>query len=99
MKTLFMCAFVVALLGVTGLTALSDTTNRLDSIPLGVTNLFSPQAQATLKPQVYKATPYTCIVLVPKPVDSSALISPPSTNQFAIRTIQPQPPLRLEPVK
>jgi hypothetical protein len=99
MKTLLGCAFVIALLGVTVLTSSSDTTNHLDSIPLGVTNLFSPQAQATLKPQVYKATPYTCIVIVPKPIDPAALIAPPSTNQFAIRTIQPQPPLRLEPVK
>jgi hypothetical protein len=99
MKTLLCCAFVIALLGVTLLTASSDTTNRLDSIPLGVTNLFSPKAQASLKPQVYQAAPYSCIVIVPKPVDSSALVAPASTNQFAIRTIQPQPPLRLESVK
>ena len=99
MKTLLICAFFIALLGATVLTSSSDTTNRLDSIPLGVTNLFSPEAQATLKPQVYKAAPYACIVIVPKPVDTAAIISPPSTNQFAIRTIQPQMPLRLEPVK
>jgi hypothetical protein len=99
MKTLLSCAFVIALLGATVLTSSSDTTNRLDSIPLGVTNLFSAEAQATLKPQVYRAVPYSCIVIVPKPVDTAALIAPPATNQFAIRTIQPQPPLRLEPVK
>jgi hypothetical protein len=99
MKTLLLCAFVITLLGVTALTSSSDATNRLDSIPFGVTNLFSAEAQATLKPQVYKATPYTCFVIVPKPVDTAAIISPPSTNQFTIRTIQPQMPLRLESVK
>jgi hypothetical protein len=99
MKTLFICAFVVALLGVTILNSSSDTTNNLPLIAPEITNLFSPEAQAALKPQVYKATPYTCIVIVPKSVDAAALVSPPSTNQFAIRTIQPQPPLRLEAVK
>jgi hypothetical protein len=99
MKSLLICAFVITLLGVTVFTSSSDTTNRLDSIPPAVTNLFSPEAQATLKPQVYKSTPYTCIVLVPNPVDTAALISPPPTNQFAIRTIQPPQPWRLEPLK
>src|SRR5262245_32869379 len=99
MKTLLICAFVATLLGVAVLTSSSDTTNRVDSIPPAVTNLFSPEAQATLKPEVYKSAPYTCIVIVPKAVDTAALISPPSTNQYAIRTIQPQQPLRLEPVK
>jgi hypothetical protein len=99
MKRLLICAFVVALLGVTILVCSSDTTNSLPLLASGVTNLFSPEAQATLRPQVYKATPYTCIVIVPKSVDTAALISPPSTNQFAIRTILPRQPLRLEPVK
>ena len=105
MKMLFICAVAIALLGVTVLSVSSDTTNSrpsTDSRPLiapGVTNLFSTNAQAALKPQVYQASPYTCIVLVPKPVDTASLISPSSTNQFAIRTIQPQLPLRLEPVK
>jgi hypothetical protein len=98
MKTLLGCAIVIALLGVTALTSSSDTTNRLDSISPAATNLFS-EAQTTLKPQVYRAAPYTCIVIVPKPVDTAALVAPPSTNQFAIRTIQPRQPLRLEPVK
>ena len=64
-----------------------------------MTNLFSVNAQAALKPQVYKAAPYSCIVIVPKSIDASALILPPATNQFAIRTIQPQSPLRLELLK
>lgn len=99
MKTLFICAVVIALLAVTILASRSDNTNSLTLLAPGVTNLFSTNAQATLKPQVYQAAPYSCIVMVPKAVDSSALISPPSTNEFAIRTIQPQPPLRLEPMK
>jgi len=99
MKTRFICALVIALLAVTVLTASSDTTNSLPLLAPGVTNLFSTNAQAALKPQVYQASPYSCIVMVPKDVDNSALISPPSTNQFVIRTIQPQPPLRLEPLK
>jgi hypothetical protein len=104
MKIAFISAFAIALLGVTVLTVSSDTNSRPSTnvIPLiapGVTNLFSTNAQAALKPQVYQASPYSCIVLVPKPVDTAALIAPPSTNQFAIRTIQPQPPIRLEPVK
>jgi len=105
MKILFIGAVAIALLGVIVLTVSSDTTNSLsftNSLPLiapGVTNLFSTNAQAALKPQVYQASPYSCMVLVPKAVDTAALISPPSTNQFAIRTIQPQLPLRLEPVK
>jgi hypothetical protein len=98
MKTLLICAFVIALVGVTVLTSTSGSTNRLDSTQSAVTNLFS-EMQATLKPQVYKSTPYTCIVLVPKSVDTAALISPPSTNQYAIRTIEPAQPLRLESVK
>ena len=99
MKTLFICAFGMALLGVTVLTALSDPTNSLPLIAPGTTNIFSLDAQASLKPQVYRAAPYTCIVVVPKPVDTAALVAPPSTNQFAIRTIEPKLPLRLEPVK
>jgi hypothetical protein len=99
MKLMFICAFVIALLGATVLTVSSDTTNSLPLLAPGVTNLFSTNAQAALKPQSYQASPYSCIVLVPKPVDTASLISPPSTNQFAIRTIQPQLPLRLEPVK
>jgi len=99
MKIAFISAFAIALLGVTLLTASSDTTNSLPLIGPGVTNLFSTNAQAVLKPDVYQASPYSCIVLVPKPVDTAALIAPHSTNQFAIRTIQPQIPLRLEPVK
>jgi hypothetical protein len=99
MKTLFICGFVIALLGVAVLTVSSDTTNTLPLIAPGVTNLFSTNAQAALKPQVYQASPYSCIVVVPKPVDTAALIALPSTDQFALRTIQPQPPLRLEPVK
>jgi hypothetical protein len=105
MKMMFMCAFVIALLGATVLTVSSGTTNNLpftNSLPLiapGVTNLFSTNAQSALKPQVYQASPYACIVVVPKPVDTASLISPSSTNQFAIRTIEPQLPLRLEPVK
>jgi hypothetical protein len=105
MKIAFISALAIGLLGVTALTASSGTTNNLsftNSIPLiapGVTNLFSTNAQAALKPQVYQASPYACIVLVPKPVDTASLISPSSTNQFAIRTIEPQLPLRLEPVK
>jgi hypothetical protein len=99
MKTLLICAVAMALLAVNVLTAPSDTTNSLPLIAPTATNLFSANAQAALKPQVYQAAPYSCIVIVPKPVDTSALISPPSTNQFAIRTIEPHPPLRLEPVK
>jgi hypothetical protein len=99
MKTLLGCGFVIALLAVTVLTASSDTTNSLPLLAPGVTKLFSTNAQAALKPQVYQAAPYSCIVIVPKLVDTAALIAPPSTNQFAIRTIQPQPPLRLDPVK
>ena len=99
MKTLFICAFIMALLGMAVLSASSDTTNSLPLLAPGVTNLFSTNAQATLKPQVYQASPYSCIVIVPKSVDTAALIAPPSTNQFAIRTIEPQPCLRLEPVK
>jgi hypothetical protein len=99
MKPLFICAFVIALLAETVLTAASDTTNSLPLLAPGVTNLFSTNAQAALKPQIYQAAPYSCIVVVPRAVDTSALISPPSTNQYAIRKIEPQPPLRLEPVK
>src|SRR5436190_16582729 len=99
MKPLLICAVVIALFGVIVFTASSDTTNSLPVIAPGVTNLFSTNAQAALKPQVYQAAPYPCIVVVPKAVDTAALISPPSTNQYAIRTIQPDPPLRLEPVK
>jgi hypothetical protein len=99
MKTLFICAFIMALLGMAVLTASSDTTNSLPLLAPGVTNLFSTNAQAMLKPQVYQASPYSCIVIVPRSVDTAMVISPPSTNQFAIRTIEPQPPLRLEPVK
>ena len=99
MKTLFICGFVIALLGAAVLTVSSDTTNSLPLIAPGVTNLFSANAQAALKPQVYQASPYCCIVVVPKPVDTAALVAPPSTDQFALRTIQPQPPLRLEPVE
>jgi hypothetical protein len=99
MKLMFICAFVIALLAATVLTVSSDTTNSLPLIGPGVTNLFSTNAQAALKPQVYQASLYACIVLVPKPVDTASLISPPSTNQFAIRTIQPQLPLQLEPLK
>ena len=98
MKIVCICAIGIALLGATALTVSSDATNSFPSIAPGVTNLFSTNAQAALKPQVYQALPYSCIVLVPKPVDTAALISP-STNQFAIRTIQPQLPLQLEPVK
>lgn len=96
---LFIGALALALLGVTVLTVSSGTTNGLPLLAPGVTNLFSTNAQAALKPQVYQASPYSCIVLVPKPVDTASLISPPSTNQFAIRTIEPTLPLRLEPVK
>jgi len=99
MKTLLGCGFVIALLAVTVLTASSDTTNSLPLLAPAVTNLFSTNAQAALKPQVYQASPYSCIVIVPKSVDTAALIAPPSTNQFAIRTIEPRPCLRLEPVK
>jgi hypothetical protein len=99
MKTLFICAFVITLLGVVMLTASSDTTNGLPWLAPGVTNLFSTNAQATLKPQVYVASPYSCLVLVPKAVDNLALIAPPSTNHYTIRTIEPQPPLRLVPAK
>jgi hypothetical protein len=99
MKTLFICAFIMALLGMAVLTASSDTTNSLPLLAPGVTNLFSTNAQAALKPQVYQASPYSCLVIVPRSVDTAMVISPPSTNQFAIRTIEPQPPLRLEPVK
>lgn len=99
MKTLIICVFVIALLGVAVFAAQSDHTNSLTLIAPGVTNLFSTNAQAALKPQVYQASPYSCIVIVPRSVDTAAVIAPPSTNQFAIRTIQPQLPLRLEPVK
>jgi hypothetical protein len=97
MKTLFICAFIIALLGMAVLTASSDTTNSLPLLAPGVTNLFSTNVQTTLKPQVYQAVPYSCIVVVPKSVDTAIVISPPSTNQFAIRTIEP--PLRLVPLK
>lgn len=104
MKIAMTSAFAVVLLGVTVLTVSSDTNSRpsaniLPLIAPGVTNLFSTNAQGALKPQVYQASPYSCIVLVPKPIDTAALIAPPSTNQFAIRTMEPQLPLRLEPVK
>jgi hypothetical protein len=99
MRTLAICGFAIALLGVAILTSLGDTTNSVPLIPPGVTNLFSTNAQAALRPQVYQAVPYSCIVIVPKPVDTAALISPRSTNQFAIRTIEPHPPLRLELLK
>jgi hypothetical protein len=99
MKTRVICAFVIALLAVTILAARSDNTNSLPLIAPGVTNLFSTNALAALKPQVYLASPYSFVVIVPKPVDSAALIAPPSTSQYAIRTIEPQRPLRLEPVK
>jgi|SRR5882757_2893825 len=99
MKTRFICAFVIALLAVTILAARSDNTNSLPLLAPAVTNLFSTNAQAMLKPQVYQASPYSFIVVVPKAVDTAMVISPPSTNQFAIRTIEPQPPLRLEPLK
>jgi hypothetical protein len=99
MKTLLIFAFVIALLAVTILAARSDNTNSLPLIAPGVTKLFSTNAQAALKPQVYQASPYSCIVLVPKPIDTAAVISPSSTNRYAIRTIEPQPPLRLAPVK
>lgn len=99
MKAVFICGFAVALLGTIILTASSETTNSLPLLVPGVTNLFSAEAQVALKPQVYQATPYAGIVLVSKSVDTSMLISPPSTNQFAIRIIQPEPPLRLEPRK
>src|SRR5882762_3914027 len=98
MKPLFICALVIALFGVIVFTA-SSNTNSLPLLAPGVTNLFSTNAQAALKPQVYQAAPYSCIVIVPRAVDTAALISPPSTNQYAIRTIEPQPPLHLEPVK
>jgi hypothetical protein len=99
MKIAFISALAIALVGVTVLTASSGNTNSLPLIAPGVTNLFSTNAQAALKPQVYQTSPYACIVLVPKPVDTASLISPSSTNEFAIRTIQPQLPLRLEPVR
>ncbi len=99
MKTRFICAFVIALLALTILDARSDNTNSLLLIAPGVTNLFSTNAQAALKPQIYLASPYSCIVLVPKPIDPAALISPTTTNRYAIRTIDPQPPLRLLLVK
>jgi len=98
MKIAFISVFAFALLGVTVLTGSSDSTSSPLIAP-GLTNLFSTNAQASLRPQVYQASPYSCIVLVPKPVDTAALISSPSTNQFAIRTIEPQLPLQLEPVK
>jgi hypothetical protein len=99
MKPLIICALIIALLAVTVLTAPSDTTNNLPLLAPGVTNLFSTNAQAALKPQVYHAAPYSCIVVVPKSVDTAALISPPSSNHYSIRTIEPQLPLRLEPMK
>jgi hypothetical protein len=99
MKTRFICAFVLALLAMSILVGRSDNTNSLVLISPGVTNLFSTNAQAALKPQVYQASPYSCIVLVPQPIDTAAVISPPSTNRYAIRTIEPQPPLHLLPVK
>lgn len=96
---MFICGFAIALLGAIVLAASSDRTNSLPLIAPGVTNLFSTEAQVALKPQAYQAAPYACIVVIPKSVDGSMLISPPSTNQFAVRTIQPKPPLRLEPLK
>lgn len=99
MKTLVICAFVIAFLGAIILTASSGPTNSLPILAPGVTNLFSTNTQAALKPAVYQAAPYSCIVIVPKLVDTAALISPRSTNQFAIRTIEPHPPLRLELLK
>ena len=97
MKTLLICVFVIALFGVIILTSSSETTTSLSPIPLTVTNLFSSNAVACLEPQVYQAEPYAITVIVPKPVDTAALIAPPSTNQFAIRTIER--PLHLEQVK
>jgi hypothetical protein len=97
MKMLLICVFVIALFGVIILTSSSETTTSLSPISLTVTNLFSSNAMASLKPKVYQAEPYAITVIVPEPVDTAAMVAPPSTNQFAIRTIER--PLHLEPVK
>ena len=56
--------------------------------------LASGVASTEASPGIYKAKPYSAIVLVPKSVDNRSVQMPTSTNDFAIRSTGPN--LRLE---
>ncbi|HXP62610.1 MAG TPA: hypothetical protein VN829_19070 [Dongiaceae bacterium] len=69
---------------------------RVPSVSVPATNVLSQKTLAP-PPGIYHAKPYSCIVVVPRPVDNGLAHLPASTNRFAIRSVQP--PLQLEPRK
>ena len=94
MEALLISPAVLVSLEVAGCGTYGGSSNRVASVFIAATNVSSLRVPATPPPGVYQAKPYSCIVVVPGPVDSLA-VKVPSTNQFAMRFIEP--PLHLEP--
>ena len=89
----------LALLAAAAFTASGDSPSVSSSHPVVAPAIGgSPQpVQAPApSPGLYKAAPFTVIVVVPKPVDSGMVVAISDTARFRMPCLQPQ--LRLEPM-
>jgi hypothetical protein len=96
MNTLPVSAAVVLPLAAAFFGPSSGSSNRVPSVSVPATNVWCQKVLAP-RPGLYQAKPYSGMVVVPPPVDNGLVHLPASTNQFAIRAVQP--PLYLEPKK
>jgi hypothetical protein len=93
-KALIISAVAFAVLTVTAFVVSGGSSNRVHSVSGRATNVLSQKLREPPVPGVYQAAPSSGIVVVPKSVDSAAVHVSRTTNQFALRSIEP--PLCLE---
>jgi hypothetical protein len=99
---------ILALLGITAFTASRDEPSVSSGVPLlfgscvtptvllAANDSSQPVDSPNPSPGVYRATPYTMVVVVPKPVDNGMVVGVGDISRFKMPRIKPE--TKLEPL-